>query len=153
MTKRCDSHVAKQAASAFSIVLRSGIRQALTDMSSHDPLSQRGQAADATVRSAVSAKQKRQPQKRHDDRCNALYVDLNEAGTAWRCPIDIQQNDARNGIAEAVSDYAMERERLLNSQLAITVRPHVMREEMISAKAQMSVSVDVPAPIWFTLGV
>jgi AbiV family abortive infection protein len=153
VTKRCDSHVAKQAASAFSIVLRGGIRQALTDLSSHDPLSERGQAADAMVRSAVSAKQKRQPQQRHDDRCNALYVDLNEVGTAWRCPTDIQKDEARNGIGEAVSDYAMERERLLNSQTAITIRPHVMREEMISAKAQMSVSVDVPAPIWFTLGV
>lgn len=155
--KRSDDHVEKQSASAFSAVLRprmdSALGKALVTLSQCDPSSKEWQDANILVESATNAKQKNQSQQRHESRCNALYVDLSAYATRWYRPTDISKDDAREGISQAVNDYGLERERFINSQLAITVPPHVSRDEMLAARERMSDPVDLPAPMWFGLGI
>jgi AbiV family abortive infection protein len=150
---RCEDHVAKQSESAFCIVLRppmdSALGRAMTIMSQPDPSSREWQDAKDMLDAAIGSKQKRQPQQRHDSRCNALYVDLNSSGTGWHRPTEIAEDDARNAIQEALNDYRLERERLTNPALAIANPVHVSVKDMTEARARMAVEVDLPpAPLW-----
>jgi len=116
VTRCTDDHVKKQAAASLSVVMRmrpgSAAWTAATDGSRTDIPDEERSAAHETVRRAFEAKAKKQPHARHEDRCSALYVDLNALGTKWRRPSAIGREDARNSIVDAVNDYALERERV-----------------------------------------
>ncbi len=131
VAQRCGDHVAKQEASALSTTVRTTSK------------SQVNQTSDA----AVEAKRKRQPHDRHAVRCDGLYVDLNDAGTDWKCPRDISEQDALNHITDAVNDYAGELDKLKVKELW-HAHPQVRGKAMDEARQKMSRTVDLPAPPW-----
>lgn len=154
---RCDDHVKKQEAAAFSVTLKpskdsaldSALDRALSTLQ-NDPASEASKGASALVDSAASKKLKRQPSDRHEARCCALYVDLDITGGDWLRPEDFDVDEARNHIREAVKDYAMERENLTNPTLRATLEqhlPHISVREMWSARNMLRRSISLPLPI------
>lgn len=158
ITKRCEDHVRKQAASAFGTTLRppanSQLGMALHAVSAYQPGSAEWNKANDVINSAVEAARKRQPHDRHEARCDGLYVDLNDLGTGWLRPIDISKEEARTHISDALNDYAQEVDRLSNEGLHPTLEqhaPHVRASAMAAARAAMSQSVEIPRLVWPTM--
>ncbi len=142
----CDNHVTKQSAGAFSTTLRAepptGVDTALRKMLGTEPGSQEWKAAEETADLATDAKRKRNPQRRHSIRIGGLYVDLNDGGSGWFRPCIRDASVARNEIADAMNDYAAERDRL---------RDEVLDEdhpEMARARASIASEITLPEPRW-----
>jgi AbiV family abortive infection protein len=142
----CENHVEKQAASAFSTTLRT---QAPTQLDAALRIQMRGdsgsvqwQQASKAVELASNAKRKRQPQDRHEMREQALYVDLDVTGTVWRRPVTLDSARCLDEIADAVNDYAAQRDRLRDEVLALD------SPEMAAARANMDPKAILPEPRW-----
>jgi AbiV family abortive infection protein len=152
VSRICSEHVAKQEASAFSVVLRprrdSQVAKALSAIAEREPTSDEYIRANKLLDIAVEAKRGRQPNDRHDSRCDSLYVDLNGLGSDWNCPVDLAPADALNQITEAVNDYALEYDRLTNPELWTALQPQVRGAEMRDARESMPRQIDIPAPTW-----
>lgn len=154
ISKICSEHVAKQEASAFATVLKphrdSQVGKALATMSlyAHTPTSDEYRQADEVLNAAAAAKQSRQPHDRHESRCDSLYVDLNDLGTDWKCPIDVSVDSAQTQINEAVSDYSHEYQRLTIPELWHPTQPQIRGAEMRDAKLKMTRPLEIPLPVW-----
>src|SRR5262249_6285828 len=101
---------------------------------------------------AVEAKRKRLPTDRHQARCSALYVDLNDLGTEWLCPsVIIAEDEAREAINDTVTDYNRDVDRLTNEELHPILeqhQPHLRVKAMSIARSKMSYPVDIPRLRW-----
>lgn len=142
----CENHVSKQASGSLSTTLRTQapnqLDAALRKRMKVPPGSEKWQQASKTVDLATEAKRKRQPQDRHEMRENALYVDLDTSGTAWRRPSTLDSTKCYHEITDAMNDYAVEQDRL---------RDEVVDEDfpdMASARAKMDRKVILPKPCW-----
>lgn len=140
------NHVMKQSKGAFSTTLRGEpptcVDTILRKMSSTEPGSQEWNTVKEKADSAMDAKRKHDPQRRHSIRIGGLYVDLNNAGSGWSRPCIRNASEARNEIVDAVNDYAVERDRL---------RDEVLDEdhpEMARARASIASEITLPAPRW-----
>jgi AbiV family abortive infection protein len=131
ITKRCQDHVVKQNASVGSITLRTTndteLGKALQTQREYAPSSAQWKRAESFINSAHEAKQKRQPNERHQLRCSSLYVDINGMGTDWARPVEIFKEEARNHICDAVNDYSHEVDRLTNEDLRSMLEQHSPR--------------------------
>jgi AbiV family abortive infection protein len=152
--KRCENHVSKQAASAFGTTLRpsndSELGKALNAKCTHAPSSDKWVRAEEVINSAIEAKQKRQPNERHQLRCSSLYVDISAIGTGWARPVEISKEEALNNIYDAINDYSLEVDRLTNIELQSILEqhsPHVRAKARSIAKVKM-VSINVLPPAW-----
>lgn len=121
VTARCDDHVAKQAASAFSVFLRSNTTQR--------------QPSPEALRDVFHRKARRQPGDRHAARMSALYVDLKADGVDWDLPLNIDVEAATQAIVEALNDYSLERDHLLMPE---AFQPQSDVAEMQRARAAMT---------------
>lgn len=155
ITKRCQDHVVKQNASVGSITLRTTndteLGKALQTQREYAPSSEQWKRAESFVNSAHEAKQKRQPNERHQLRCNSLYVDINGMGTDWARPVEIFKEEARNHLEEAASDYSIEAERLTNEDLRSMLEqhsPHVCAKAMKTAREKMVKNVNILPSSW-----
>jgi AbiV family abortive infection protein len=97
--------------------------------------------------SAYEAKRKRQPDDRHETLCDGLYVDLDEAGTSWQRPADLNIEDARKQITDEANDYSRELDRLSREGLFDSSQPQNRGKEMQAARQQRA-RFDVPAACW-----
>jgi hypothetical protein len=75
--------------------------------------------ARAILDQAVAADFATAPKRRHGERMAALYVDLRLQDLVWVRPCGIDSQKAHNLIADAVSDYAQERDRLRDDAIEI----------------------------------
>lgn len=155
VTKRCQDHVAKQNASVGGIVLRTTngteLCKAFQSRMKYAPNSKEWERANSIINSANEAKQKRQPNERHQLRCSSLYVDINAMGADWARPVEIDKGEARNHIYDAVNDYSHEVVRLANEDLRSTLElncPNVCSEAMYDARAKMVRTVNILLPSW-----
>ncbi len=128
ITKRCQDHVTKQNASVGSITLRTTndteLGKALQTQREYAPSSEQWKRAESFINSAHEAKQKRQPNERHQLRCSSLYVDINAMGTDWIRPFKIDKEEARNHIYDAANDYSHEVDCLTNKDLQSMLEQH-----------------------------
>jgi len=126
--------------------------KALRSLNEYEPSSEQWHNAESDINSAVKAKLKRQPDERHQARCSALYVDLNDLGTEWLRPsVNIAEDEARTEINSTISDYNREVDRLTNEELHPTLeqyQPHLSVEAMSIARSKMSHPVDIPRLKW-----
>jgi len=151
---RCEDHVQKQAASAFSVVLTvssyaddTGLARALRTYGRTQANSAEWLAAKAIVDQATEAKSARQAADRHDARCGALYVDLRDNGTDWHRPLDITSDESYRHVNDAANDYAMERDRLTQVGLHAALAQHAPQlraAEMHAANARRDKPVELP---------
>jgi AbiV family abortive infection protein len=154
ITKRCENHVKKQAASAFGITLRpssdSELGRALNAKFKHAPGSDEWARAESFINSASEAKQKRQPDERHQLRCSSLYVDISAMGTDWARPVEISKEDALNNIYDAINDYSQEIDRLTTIELRSILEQHSprVRAEAMSIAREKMVSMNILPPAW-----
>jgi AbiV family abortive infection protein len=113
----CDDHEEKQQAATLSMTMRpplgSRLGEAIRTLSRDPPSSPAWQAANNDLQIATDAKVRRAPAVRHQLRMSSLYVDLREDGN-WNRPLAIFAEEANNAVMDAVSDYSVQRERLLN---------------------------------------
>ncbi len=155
ITKRCQDHVVKQNASVGSITLRTTndteLGKALQTQWEYAPSSEQWKRAESFINSAHEAKQKRQPDERHQLRCSSLYVDINGMGTDWIRPFKIDKEEARNHIYDTSNDYAHEVDRLTNEDLRSMLEqhsPHVCAKAMKTAREKMVQNVNILPPSW-----
>jgi hypothetical protein len=141
-----DNHSAKQTEGALSVTLRtarsSGAGAATWTMSNSKPGSQGWKAAREHINSAIEAKRKHDPRRRHMIRMAALYVDLNDDGSGWSRPCCRDEAEARNEIVDAVGDYAVQRDKLRDEVLAEDY------PEMARARASMPAEFTLLPPRW-----
>jgi AbiV family abortive infection protein len=127
VAQRCDDHVSKQEASVLSTTLRA------------HSFAQRNQLTDQ----AADAKTKRQPQHRHDARCDSLYVDLKDSGKDWNRPMDVTDQQAREHVHDAINDYANEWDQLMVMGLTPAYQPRARAPAMHEALKTMSRPVEL----------
>lgn len=151
----CEDHALKQAASAFSVAITAegesnSLVKAVRLVLSPDSTPEERENATAIIQAATEAKRRRQPQDRHDLRCDSLYVDLNGAGTAWKCPVDLDSQEALNQINGALNDYVSECEKVTTPRLSDPPQSGVFAAEMREAREKMARAVEVPLAVWPT---
>ena len=158
VTKRCQDHVTKQKDSDSGVVMRTTndteLGKAFITRMECIPSSEQWVQAESFINSAIEAKQKRQPNERHQLRCNSVYVDINATGADWARPVEIFKEEARNHIYDAANDYAHEVERLTNKDLQSILEQHspqICAEAMNIAKEKMVQNVNILPPSWPSL--
>ncbi len=141
----CSEHVTKQQAAALSVAMHlnrgSAIDKALTNRANAAPGSDEYRRADEILEQGIRALSRRQPQNRHNDRCESLYVDLDESGTTWSRPQDLDRARVYNDICDAVNDYSGELDRLNPDGIAAgmgTDQLPVMSIQMDAARRRMT---------------
>jgi AbiV family abortive infection protein len=151
----CEDHALKQAASALSVMVtaqgeNNSLVKAVRSALSPDSAPEERKQATALIQAATDAKQQRQAHDRHDLRCDSLYVDLNDAGTDWNRPTDLDPQGALNQINSALSDYANECQRVTIKELSTPPQSGVFAAEMRDAHGKMKHPVDLPPLTWPT---
>jgi AbiV family abortive infection protein len=115
---RCEDHEDKQKAAILSTTLRprpeTRLGDAMQTQLTEQPGSPAWLAAKAISQSAFSALIKRMPADRHRLRMDSLYVDLEPNGSTWSRPSAISVEQARTAVVDAVNDYSVQLDRLLN---------------------------------------
>ncbi len=112
----CEDHVEKQRLGNFGIEFNTnretGLGKLLVKSFDAPVGSKEHQDAEAQIKEAMQAKEKRLPSERHDLRMSAFYVDLTGSGQ-WRRPSSIDQETAQRAVQEVLNNYLPERDRLL----------------------------------------
>ena len=138
--KACRDHIEKQRQAVGSSVIRTRAKTLIDSIlrkKLRSPVaSDEWRQADAQLKDIHRVKKKRLPIDRNRLRQRALYVDLNDAGTGWHRPVDIDADEAHTAIEDAINDYAGERDRVLDDS------------EMAKAVEGMSPKLDLPPPRW-----
>ena len=140
--KACENHVEKQKQGARSTTtLTEGpcqLDRALRERMMSPPGSETWKQATKITDQAMESKQKRQPHKRHEFREHALYVDLDETGTAWNRPLMLTRHECEKAIEEAINDYQCEKDQF---------RDEIIEDdfpEMAAARLSMEVQITLP---------
>jgi AbiV family abortive infection protein len=113
----CGDHEDKQQAAVHSTTIRTQVGtqlgRLLQDRASADVHSRDYRAATKALDRVTEAQVKRAPSDRHRLRMRSLYVDLEPGGTRWNRPCDVSKALADTAIRDAMSDYAVQRDRVL----------------------------------------
>jgi AbiV family abortive infection protein len=114
--KACDDHVEKQRQGQLSITYRTegagGLANLLQERFKAKPGTPEYAELDEQLKKIDDLKVKRTPAQRHSTRMEAMYVDLNQAGTGWNRPHLLPEGEATNCLTDAVNDYSVKRDRL-----------------------------------------
>jgi AbiV family abortive infection protein len=116
--KALDDHIEKQRQAVLSITFmtegQSVLDTAIRNQMAHHPWTPEHRAADEIIQAFIKSLGKRAPEDRHKWRMQALYVDLNDAGTDWSRPSEIPKAEAEKLLSDAANDYAVQRDKILN---------------------------------------
>lgn len=144
VTKACEDHFAKLAASGGTTMLSSPPGSELNKQMKifmDDPQSDAGNKALAVLDKMVERKRKRVPGERHQLRMRSFYVDLSPAGE-WLRPADISCVEAYRPVNQAVNIYSVARLPLQGGFLE-TASP-----EMARVKRSMNPTPVLAEPRW-----
>jgi AbiV family abortive infection protein len=113
-----DDHEDKQRAATLSSTIRTergtGLDDLLRTRMREPPASDAWRIADEKLKIVTDAKTKRTPADRHRLRMKCLYVDIESNGLGWRRPHDLSAKEALEAITDALNDYSVQRDRLIN---------------------------------------
>jgi AbiV family abortive infection protein len=143
----CADHVDKQRRAVLGLTFRaeadSAFGKAISTKIKRKPQDTEYREAEKVLQAALNHLEKRTPDARHAARVQALYVDLNEAGTDWNRPLHVSQDESKKLLSDAANDYASQQHRL---------NPELLREmddlrlaEALEAWDQRS---HLPPPVW-----
>ncbi|MGH9745367.1 MAG: AbiV family abortive infection protein [Candidatus Acidiferrales bacterium] len=144
--KACDEHVKKQRRAALSVSFTaeppSRLDRILRDRFRLDPQSATYKAFDKSLGLILEKALNRLPEDRHNARMAALYVDPTESGTGWHLPKELSADEVTKWLADAVNDYAGQRDRLCPNLLK-GIEP-----ALDSALASWPDRPELPEPVW-----
>jgi AbiV family abortive infection protein len=107
---KSENHEKKQAKGIRSHVFKSSrdsaLGRAIIAKTHHHPASAEAQAASEVLDAAAKAQRRQLPQKRHEMRMQAFYVDIQDSGE-WKRPIRITGAVAHEVLEQAVNDYSV----------------------------------------------
>jgi AbiV family abortive infection protein len=123
----CDDHVEKQRLAQRSLTYRTDgtgqLDEILRKQMQHSPSSAEWREADEQLKEIDARKGKRTPADRHAARMKAIYVDLNESGSAWNRPIELNPTEATQCLEDAANDYAVLWDKFQPGMLRAMVEP------------------------------
>lgn len=112
----CEDHIGKQKLAVLGLAFTadgpSALGKAIEARIKYKPQDAEYQAAEKVIQDCLKAMAKRAPEARHKSRMRALYVDLDDSGTAWGRPSEVSQAECKKLLNDAVNDYAGQMRRM-----------------------------------------
>ena len=112
----CADHIEKQKRAVLGLTFMpepsSVFGKAIAAQIEHRPQEPEYRAAEEDIKVALRATAKHAPEARHNSRMRALYVDLEDSGSAWNRPSDVPPNECKKLLTDAANDYAGQMRRL-----------------------------------------
>jgi AbiV family abortive infection protein len=112
----CDDHIGKQKRAvlglAFTADRPSAFGKAIEAQIKYKPQDAEYQAAEKVIQECLEVMAKRAPGARHKSRMQALYVDLDDSGSAWSRPSEVPQGECKKLLNDAANDYANQMRRM-----------------------------------------
>jgi AbiV family abortive infection protein len=142
LAKEIEDHVVKQTAAQLTIVFRSASVSQLATRAYTDPPTAESESALEELDQAIKKAGRRTPSDRHLARLKALFVDPNDAGTAWNRPAAFAKDEAFAMLVDACNDYS----HFLRSLVVGGKRERLRRELEHWAERP-----DLPEPTWPTM--
>jgi len=143
----CEDHVDKQRRALLGLTFTtenaSALDTAIRTQLKHKPQDTEYQQAEKVIQTALKSLAKRAPDDRHAARMRALYVDLQDSGSAWSRPSEVSRDDAKKLLSDAANDYAGQRDRL---------NPDLLRglgdPKLAGALEALHERPALPEPVW-----
>jgi AbiV family abortive infection protein len=137
-------HIRKQKAGQLSVVQRepedSELGRLLRARHENHPHSAEYSAADKRLAEITDEQRCNEPAERHKLRMRCLYVEADDAGTAWNRPCSQTKGTARDFIEDAVNDYLGQYDRFQGGSIAIE------DEELARAVQAWAGRPELPSP-------
>ena len=112
----CADHIEKQKRAVLSLTFTadgpSTLGDAIAAQIKYKPQDAEYLAAEKVNQTGLRAMAKHAPEARHSSRMRALYVDLEDSGSAWNRPSEVSQNECKRLLNDAVNDYAGQMHRM-----------------------------------------
>jgi AbiV family abortive infection protein len=123
----CDDHVEKQRLAQRSLTYRTDgtgrLDELLRTRMQCSPSSAEWKEADEQLNEIDERKRKRTPADRHAARMKAIYVDLDQNGSGWNRPTELNPIEATQRLEDAANDYAVLWDKLQPWMLRDMVEP------------------------------
>jgi AbiV family abortive infection protein len=112
----CANHIEKQKRAVLGLTFTadgpSTFGDAIKAQIKYKPKDAEYRAAEEIIQAGLKAMAKRAPESRHNSRMRAVYVDLDDSGSAWSRPSEMSQGECKKLINDAANDYVGQLDRM-----------------------------------------